>query len=378
MSGIYIHIPFCKYKCNYCNFYSVGNLKNKDEYLSALIKEAELQKDYLNGKEVKTIYLGGGTPSLLSGGEINYITDKLSKLLKISDKPEVTIEANPDDVDDEKIHELRHTAVNRISIGVQSFFGEDLKYLQRRHSGIQSENAIKLMQDSGYSNISADLIYGIPTLTTKHLQYNLEKLISFDIPHISAYALTVEPMTSLEKMITQGKALPVNEDITVEHFREVMLMTEKSNYTHYEISNFCKDGMISQHNSNYWKDEEYLGLGTSAHSYNRISRQWNISNIPKYIDSIKENKILFEIEHLTESQKYNEYILLGLRTIWGCDMEYIKSHFGKDIYEQLIQKAGKYIAEESMEKKDNVLLLTQKGKILADGISAELFADSSD
>lgn len=373
MAGIYIHIPFCKSKCNYCNFYSVVGLKDKDNYVNSILKEIELQKDYLGTLKINTVYFGGGTPSLLSATEINNIIEKINSVFNLSEYPEITLEINPDDINEDKIKELKDTALNRLSVGIQSFFEDDLKYLKRRHSGIQAKNVLISLLNSGYSNLSADIIYGIPTLTEENLIFNLSTLKILGIPHISAYALTVEPRTALEIAINKGTKTAVSEEQSVEHLKLTLNFLNEKNYINYEISNFCKDGFISIHNSNYWRDEMYLGIGTSAHSYNKLSRQWNVSNVKKYIEIIGNGILPFEKEILSKEQKFNEYLLLGMRTIWGCDLSYIYNVIGAEMHKSFMLKADKFIKQKLIKQENDIICLTEEGKLFADGISSEFF-----
>ncbi len=373
MAGIYIHIPFCSQKCHYCNFYSSASKKNKPAFVSALLKEIELQKNYLQDEIVSTIYFGGGTPSLLDIKELQEIIEKLYQQYKISEKAEITLEANPDDLTNEKLIELSKTAINRLSIGIQSFDDDDLQYLNRSHSANQAKEAIKNAQNYGFSNLSIDLIYGIPTLSNDTWAENIEIAINLGIPHISAYCLTVESGTALDIFIKKGRMLAIDEEKAAQQFDILMDLLGKHNYIHYEISNFCKEGFISQHNSNYWKQQKYLGLGPSAHSFNLLSRQWNISNITNYIQSIENNKIPCESEVLSLIQQYDEYILTSLRTIWGVNEHEILNKYGKEIYNYFIQHVESFIQKGWVGKKAGIYSLTRQGKYFADGIASELF-----
>lgn len=374
MAGIYIHIPFCKQKCHYCNFFSVASLKYKNEFIEALQKEIVQQKDYLQAEEINTIYFGGGTPSVLSREEIEGIIDVLRKYHPIRNDAEITLEANPDDLDSGKINELSRSSINRLSIGVQSFLDDDLNYLNRVHNSEQALKAIKQSQDNGFNNISIDLIYGIPGLTKEKWEDNLRLFFELEIPHLSAYSLTVEPKTALDVLIRKKKLPPVNETESIAHFEELIKQTEAHNYIHYEISNFSKEGFYSKHNSTYWLGGKYLGLGPSAHSYDGKSRQWNVSNISKYISASETNPI-FEKEVLNETQQFNEYVMTSLRTSWGCDLGYIKNTFGLSFYNHLNRSASKYIQEKKINRNNGILYLTSLGKLYADGIASDLFKD---
>ena len=375
MAGIYIHIPFCKSKCNYCNFYSVASSKHLNDFISALLIEIELQRNYFDGEKIETIYFGGGTPSVLSNDSLKIIIEKLQQTFEITSDAEITIETNPNDLDLKKIKEFKQTDINRISIGIQSFFDDDLKYLNRIHSASQAEASVKRSQDAGFENISIDLIYGIPTSTDDKWKQNLDISFALDVPHISSYGLTVEPQTALDVLIKNGRSKPLDEQQNVKQFKLLMQEMKKHSFVHYEISNFCKEGFISQHNSNYWKGRKYLGLGPSAHSFNFKERQWNISNIEKYISSVSGKIIPCEKEVLSENDKYNEYIMTSLRTMWGCDLKYIEVNYGADNIILLEEKAQNFIESGRMGKENSILTLTDEGRLFADGIAAELFID---
>ncbi len=373
MAGIYIHIPFCKQKCNYCNFYSLASVKYRDVFVDALLKEMEIQKDYLSGEHIETVYFGGGTPSLLDAGEIDKIIERLSKYHRIISSPEVTIEANPDDISRQKIKELLHTPVNRFSIGIQSFFDDDLNYLNRVHSGSEAEKSVISVLDAGYKNVTIDLIYGIPTLTDDKWGKNIEKFLNFQIPHLSSYALTVEPQTALDVLIRKGKMENVDEEKAVRHFKILMDAMKNENYIHYEISNFAKEGFYSKHNTSYWQGKKYLGLGPSAHSFDGNSRRWNIANLNKYIEGMKKGGKIVEQEILTLEQKYNEYVMTSLRTVWGTDIKYIEDTFGKNITSHYIKEIRKHINAKNVICNNGIYRLTKKGKLFADAIASDIF-----
>jgi oxygen-independent coproporphyrinogen-3 oxidase len=373
MAGIYIHIPFCKQKCHYCNFYSLTSEKYRSVFIDVLIKEIALQKNYLKGEEIETIYFGGGTPSLLSSYEIKRIIDNLALFHNINTDAEITLEANPDDITREKITELRKTPVNRFSIGIQSFFDEDLKYLNRVHSGREAGLSVKTVLDAGFENMSIDLIYGIPTLSNEQWQANIEKFFSFGIPHLSSYALTVEPKTALEVLIRKGKMKNVDEEKAVRQFRILMRTMKEKDFIHYEISNFSREGFYSKHNRSYWQGKKYLGLGPSAHSFDGNSRQWNISNLSKYIEAVNAGGKIVEKEILTKEQKYNEYVMTSLRTIWGTNTKYILEEFGKTLENHYFKGVRKHIKAGFVMQDNTVFRLTDRGKIFADGIASDLF-----
>jgi len=373
MSGIYIHIPFCKHKCHYCNFFSSVSIKKKDELLEALLFEIELQKDYLHGETIKTIYIGGGTPSLLKKEDILNIYNEISRNFNIDDQLEFTLEANPDDLNREKLTEMRDTPLNRLSIGVQSFFDEDLQYLNRMHNAKQSKEVIIDALNVGYENLSVDLIYGIPGQSRLRWKNNVEILTEMKIPHISAYSLTVEPGTIFENRISKKKITPPDENLSLSHFRDLMKIMNENEYIHYEISNFSKEGFFSKHNSNYWFNKKYLGLGPSAHSYNGNERQWNVSNISSYIEKIKNKIIPCEKETLSAKEKFNEYLMVSLRTIQGCDLNYIDKNFGTDMYLHCVKHIKPYCEAGQIKMENKRLYLTEKGKLFADKIAAEIF-----
>jgi oxygen-independent coproporphyrinogen-3 oxidase len=375
MAGIYIHIPFCKKACHYCDFHFSTLIKNKPNFLLALKKEIALQKNYLKEEEINTIYFGGGTPSLLSETELMDIFNTLTIHYNINANAEITLEANPDDLTDIKIKELKKTPINRLSIGVQSFYDNDLVLMNRAHNALQAINAIKKVQDNGIDNITIDLIYGIPTLTHIHWESNLNTAIDLKIKHLSAYCLTVEPKTVLAKFIAAGKIKNIDDPHSSEQFELMQAILKKNDFKQYEISNFCKESFYSKHNSNYWLKKMYLGLGPSAHSYNGISRQWNVSNNSFYIQSF-QNEITykhFEIEFLTPQQHYNEYVLTSLRTMWGTDLNYVKENFGASFLSYCLTEVRPYINNNCVINENNKLYLTDRGKLFADKIATDLF-----
>lgn len=388
MSGIYIHIPFCKQACNYCDFHFSTSLKNKDAFLNALKIEIELQRNYFpsplgeglrlrrrdeaESDRVRSIYFGGGTPSLLSREELAGIFDELNKHFSIAADAEITLEANPDDLTAEKLKELRSTPVNRLSIGVQSFFDEDLRFMNRAHSSQMALDSVKIAQNIGFNNITIDLIYGTPTMSNENWLSNLNKAFELNVQHISCYALTVEPRTALHHSIMTGKSKNVDDEKTAQQFELLIAEMKRNDFTQYEISSFCKEGFYSRHNSNYWLKENYLGLGPSAHSYNGQSRQWNVRNNNLYIQALQKGVLNYESEVLTPNQRYNEYILTSLRTIWGVDLDRIKQ-FGENYLANCTKEAETYINSGDITLQESRLYLTDKGKLLADKISSDLF-----
>ncbi len=375
MAGIYIHIPFCKQKCHYCNFYSTVSIKHKDDFLEILGHEIIRQKHYLNDQEIHTIYFGGGTPSMLQRSEIEKIIKQLNQNFKISKNVEYTLEVNPDDLSIEKSKELFDSGINRLSIGIQSFDDEDLKYLNRVHDAKHAKLAIEGALKSGFRNLTIDLIYGIPTLNNEKWKNNLKTFFDYQLPHLSAYALTVEPKTALDVLIAKRKLEGINEQQMVEHFEILLNQIQKNDFIHYEISNFSKAGFYSKHNSLYWLGGNYLGLGPSAHSFNGTSRQWNHASLKKYLEFDDPKTIIFEKEVLSTNQKYNEYVMTSIRTSWGCNLEHIANVFGLKYKAHCLKTAQSHLNSKKLDIKENILLLTNKGKLFADGITTDLFFD---
>jgi len=372
MAGIYIHIPFCKQSCHYCDFHFSTSAKYKDEMVAALLQEINLQKGYLNNETIETIYFGGGTPSVLSADEIIRIINTITELHTVSADAEITLEANPDDLDHHKINAFRHTPVNRFSIGIQSFFDEDLQWMNRVHRAQEAEASIKRAQDAGFENITADLIYGYPLLTDTKWKHNLSKIFELGIPHVSAYSMTVEPQTALATFISKKKQQPMSESQSANQFNIMLDAMQSNGFEQYEISNFCKPGHYSRHNSNYWKGVKYLGIGPSAHSFNGEIRQWNIANNAKYIKSLTDNVIPAEIETLTEENRLNEYIMTSLRTVWGLDLDKLNS-IASGASNSVLKIAIPYFEDGSLVQTGNILTLTPHGKLYADNIAAALF-----
>jgi len=372
MAGIYIHIPFCKQACYYCDFHFSTSLKYKDELLEALVKEIRLQKNYLDGETVETIYFGGGTPSILSADEINLLINTITGLHTVSAKAEITLEANPDDLNKEKLQSLRQTAVNRFSIGVQSFFDDDLEWMNRVHRAGEAEASVKRAQDAGFENLTVDLIYGYPLLNDQKWKYNLDKVFALRVPHVSSYSMTVEPKTALASFIKNKKQPAIDDQQSAEQFILLMGAMQDRGFEHYEISNFCRPGQYSKHNSNYWKGVKYLGVGPSAHSYNGETRQWNLPNNAKYIQAIETGKIPAETELLTETDRLNEYIMTSLRTMWGLDLNKLNS-IATASDGHLVKAARRFFDSQWIEQKDEIIYLTPTGKLYADSIASELF-----
>lgn len=372
MEGIYVHIPFCKKACYYCDFHFSTSQNLVHEMVLAICKEAALRNGYVK-EDIATIYFGGGTPSLLSIENLKLVIENLNTLFKVSVGAEITLETNPDDITEEKLMQWKQAGINRLSIGVQSFFDEDLLWMNRAHNAQQAYNNITLAQQTGFHNISIDLIYGLPQLTDERWIKNIEIAIQLNIPHLSCYALTVEPNTALQKMIVLHKKENVDAEKQARQFEILIHYLTEAGYEHYEISNFSKPGYRSKHNSSYWQGKPYIGLGPSAHSYNGNSRQWNIANNALYIKSINEDVVPFEIETLSLTQKLNEYIMTSLRTTEGISLQKIKDLSDETIASTILNDASKFIHQNLMERKNGSLILTQKGKFLADGIAADLF-----
>lgn len=377
LAGIYIHIPFCKQACYYCDFHFSTSLKKKNELLLAIKKELVLRKHEFGNEAIKTIYFGGGTPSILNSKELHEIFEVIYSNYTVIENAEITLEANPDDLTSEKILELSKLQINRLSIGIQSFFEDDLKFMNRAHTAEESKKCLKEALKY-FDNITIDLIYGVPNMSAKKWLENLKIAFEFGVPHISSYALTVEEKTALASFIKKGKVAPVDENLALEHFNLLVSQTQKQGFVHYEISNFGKPAYFSKHNTSYWLGENYLGIGPSAHSFNGTERAWNISNNAKYIKSLEANILPITVEELSVENRYNEYIMTGLRTIWGVSFTKIETDFGSEFLQKLKINAAPFIKNGLLQIKNNpdlvsVLLTTKKGKFLADGIASDLF-----
>jgi oxygen-independent coproporphyrinogen-3 oxidase len=372
LAGIYIHIPFCKQACNYCDFHFSTSFKHKKDLIKSLIKEIEQRKNDLK-TEVKTIYFGGGTPSLLSADDLKLIIESIYKNYNVSNNIELTLECNPDDLTNQKLQELKSSGVNRLSIGVQSFDQEELKFFNRAHNASEAESSIKRSQDVGFENITIDLIYGSPLLTDKLWIDNLQKVKDFDVPHLSAYGLTVEPKTKLEQQIKTGQFPVLDDDQMINQFKVLIAKTKEIGLTQYEVSNFGKEGFYSQHNSNYWKGEEYLGIGPSAHSFIGQKRIWNVANNIKYIKALSNNEVYSEKETIDEKTAFNEYVLTRLRTIWGVDSDYISNTFNEELNRHFQKEVQPYLTSSYLQTNRNIITLTQEGIFIADKITSDLF-----
>lgn len=379
---LYLHIPFCKQACHYCDFHFSTQLKSKTEMVAAICREIELQQDYLPTRTLETIYFGGGTPSLLADKELGQIFEAIHRIYQVRSDSEITLEANPDDLTSQKLLELK-PFINRLSIGLQSFHEPYLRFMNRAHNAQESESCVKLAQDSGFENLTIDLIYGMSERlldiktsgkTDEQIwQADLEKAIGLNTPHISAYNLTIEPQTALGNWLKKGKIKPVDEELSARHFEQMVRSLTQAGYEQYEISNFAKNGQYARHNSSYWKLSPYLGVGPSAHSFNGASRQYNVANNTKYVKALQENRLDCELEILTPFDQVNDYLLTSLRTIWGCDLRVIQEIGGIDLLEIQKQYFTAFVENGWLTISNNVLFLTSKGKLFADRIASDLF-----
>jgi oxygen-independent coproporphyrinogen-3 oxidase len=372
MSGIYIHIPFCKQACHYCDFHFSTSLKKKEEMLDAIRQELILRRSESKIETIETIYFGGGTPSLLLQKEIDFILETVFQNYKVAKNPEITLEANPDDLNLKTITELGNSQINRLSIGVQSFFEEDLQMMNRAHNSAEAKKCLQLATEH-FDNISVDLIYGIPGMTNAKWKQNIQTVLDFNIPHISSYALTVEPKTALQKFIAIGKIAAPKEEVAQEHFEILVEMLTNKGFIHYEISNFGKEKYFSKNNSSYWLGKKYLGIGPSAHSFDGVSRSWNLANNAKYIIEIQKGNLPSETEILSIKDRYNEYVMTGLRTIWGVSLEKVSNDFGSEFLDYLTKNADNFIKQELLVINNNTLKTTKQGLFLVDGIASDLF-----
>ena len=380
MSGIYIHIPFCKQACHYCDFHFSTSMKKKDDMVLALAKEIQMRKSEFEKEVIETIYFGGGTPSVLQIADLRFLISEVYKNYNVAENPEITLEANPDDLASLSVRaqsrtifeEYKSIGINRLSIGIQSFFEDDLQMMNRAHNSTEAINCLE-EATKHFDNISLDLIYGIPGMSNEKWKQNIQIALSFGISHISSYALTVEPKTALSKLIQTGKIAKPNDDLAQEHFSILVETLEANDFIHYELSNFGKENFFSKNNSAYWLGKKYIGIGPSAHSYDGVSRSWNISNNSLYLKSLKENKLANETEILSKTDRYNEYIMTGLRTIWGVSLDRIENEFGIDYLDYLKSQSQKYLKDELLFIENEILKPTKKGKFLTDGIASDLF-----
>ena len=372
MAGIYIHIPFCKRRCIYCDFFSTTQSEKKPAYVHALCQELDMRKDYLEGEDIETIYLGGGTPSQLSQEELEEIFSTLYNIYKVKEDAEITLEANPDDLTPEYVYMLRSLPINRISMGIQTFQEETLKLLHRRHTARQAIEAFQRCREAGFQNISIDLMYGLPGETLDTWKQDLQQAIALRPEHISAYHLIYEEGTALWKLKEQHQVEEADEDLSVTLFRTLIDELTRAGYEHYEISNFCLPGLHSRHNSSYWTGKKYLGCGPSAHSFNGTSRQWNVASLDKYIHAIQQGKLDYEIEELDIYTRYNDFVITAIRTHWGMSLSQLRSTYGEELYRYCLRMAKPHLAQGVLEMKEDTLKLTKEGIFISDGIMSDL------
>ncbi len=375
MSGIYIHIPFCRNACSYCDFHFTICHLHIEEMISALVKELEIRKDYLDHQVIRSLYLGGGTPSLLKKSQLARLFEAVYKNFQISQNPEITLEANPEDVTKAYVKEIIQLGVNRLSIGIQSFFDEDLYLMNRVHDSERSEQSIIVAREEGINNLNIDLIYGLPGLKLVKWRKNLAKTVEYKPEHVSAYHLTYEPGTTFYYKKMKRRIKEPDEEESVEQFKELVRILKAEGYIHYEISNFARKGFISVHNSGYWTQRPYIGIGPSAHSFNGWERQWNISKNMSYIRGVNKGAGYFETEMINNNTKYHDYVMTSLRTIWGTDLMYILNNHGKDYYHHFMKYAGKFLKTGDLKRKGNKIYLTKKGIFVSDHIIRDLFME---
>lgn len=375
MAGLYIHVPFCARRCVYCDFYSNTDRTLVTPYIEALIREMEFRKDYLNGEAIETIYLGGGTPSLLREADLDRLFKAIERLYGLGDTKEITIEGNPDDLHPDYVAQLKHLPINRISMGIQSFLDDDLRLLNRRHSAQQAIEAVENCVKAGLENISIDLIYGLPGQTPERWAKNLDTAIGLQVPHLSAYHLTYEKGTPLDRMREAGQITPIDEDTSLILFGLLIDQLEKAGYEHYEISNFARPNRYSRHNSSYWQGIPYIGLGPSAHSYDKKSRQWNIASIGSYIKAIQEGQLPFEREELSVHDQYDDYIITRTRTRWGLNPSEILTLFGQAYHDYFMRQATKAQTKGLLEIHDGNFRLTRAGIFISDSVMVELLSE---
>ena len=372
MAGLYIHIPFCKKACHYCNFHFSTNQKHKYEFLQALCKELQQRSTELKNTTVSSVYFGGGTPSLLTSEDLNLIFKTIKTYYKIAPSAEITLEANPDDLKNSKIKMLSETQINRLSIGVQSFFEEDLQLMNRAHNANEAVESLKIARQY-FDNISIDLMYGMPQMSVERWRENLKVALGLGIKHMSCYALTVEPKTALEHFIKTSKHPPMNDALAASHFQVLIEDTQKAGLTHYEVCSFGTPEYFSQHNTSYWLGKPYLGVGPSAHSFDGKKRSWNVSNNTTYIKTLAKNQLPLTEEILTPENRFNEYLMTGLRTMWGVSLRNIDKNYGSEFKTQLLENAQKHLNSKMLILENDVLKTTNKGKFLCDGIASDLF-----
>ena len=372
MAGIYIHIPFCKRRCIYCDFFSTTQSEKKPTYIHALCQELEMRRNYLEGEEIETIYLGGGTPSQLTEEELNEIFTSLYNIYKVKEDAEITLEANPDDLTPEYVSMLRRLPINRISMGIQTFQEETLKLLHRRHTACQAIEAFQRCREAGFRNINIDLMYGLPGETLDTWKEDLQQAIVLHPEHISAYHLIYEEGTALWKLREEHQVEEADEDLSVTLFKTLIDELKQAGYQHYEISNFCLLGLHSRHNSSYWTGKKYLGCGPSAHSFNGSSRQWNIASLDNYLKGIASGKPNYEIEELDLYTRYNDFVITSIRTCWGMSLSRLRSEYGEELYRYCLRMAKSHLEQGVLETEEDTLRLTQEGIFISDGIMSDL------
>lgn len=373
MAGIYLHIPFCRQACHYCDFHFSTQVKTMADLLQAMRQELRAKRNYLENEKIETIYFGGGTPSLIPTDDLRRLLDDIFTLFPVAENPEITLEANPDDLTFHKITELGQTPINRLSIGIQSFRNEDLQWMNRAHNATQADFSVKCAQDRGFENITIDLIYSIPGLSNLDWIENIRKAVDLQVQHISAYSLTIEPKTAFGHQLAKQELKMVDEHTSSDHFTTLVHELVRCGYEQYEVSNFCKPDMQSKHNSAYWLGKKYLGIGPSAHSFNGTSRQWNVANNPRYTKGWMTGKAEFEIETLDKRTRFNEYLMTRLRTTWGVDLEYIQSTFNIDLWQIENDFFQGLMHDGLMTKENTTIKLTTRGLLQADRIASELF-----
>lgn len=376
MAGIYLHIPFCKTPCSYCDFYKTFDVNTIDSFIEAIKLELWLQRDYLENEIIDTIYFGGGTPSVLHIQHFQELYRVINSLFSISNNAEITIEANPDDLNLLYLSELKKIGFNRISIGIQSINDDVLRFMKRRHNAVQAKNAVFFAKEAGFENISIDLIYGIPVMDTIDWKNDLRMVLEWNVQHISAYHLTYHKGTHLWTELKKGNLTELEESESVKQFEILINETKEKGFIQYEISNFSLEGFFSRHNSSYWKQKKYLGVGPSAHSYNNVSRQWNVANLNKYLMGLKKGQLSFESEVLTMENRFNDYIITSLRTIWGIDLNYIENTFGSKFTDHIKKRAQKYIENEQIEVRGLILQLSSSSLFVSDAILTDLLFES--
>lgn len=373
MAGLYIHIPFCRDACNYCDFHFSISLGNMNSMLEAINKEIASEKDFLGGEKLATIYFGGGTPSVLNPGQIGFILETIRKNYPVDSQAEITLEANPDDLNQKYLTALIRHGINRLSIGIQSFHDEDLVFMNRRHDSRQAMNCVELAIKTGFDKLNLDLIYGLPGMSNRKWEKNLDIAMNFNPPHLACYHLSYEAGTVLDYRRRKRKVKPMNENSSMDHFKILTERMEREGYEHYEISNFALPGCISQHNSAYWKGEKYLGVGPSAHSYNGEVRRWNMSRNSSYIRGISNKQRVYEDEILDKESSMHDYLMTSLRTMWGTDLKHLKNKWGEEYYEHVLLRAKPFIQTGKLLNDEGKLILSREGMFIADHIISALF-----